>query len=93
MSLEQQFLTGAPASHDIDDKIPRTQEEIFGLNRLMTDKMRDTFGDVPVVPTVGNNDVFPHNVMFPGPSRTTTEYAEYVRSIPSHLPCAYGPQI
>ncbi|KAI7877443.1 hypothetical protein K492DRAFT_134045, partial [Lichtheimia hyalospora FSU 10163] len=31
--------------------------------RLVTDMMTDTFGDLPIIPTLGNNDVYPHNVV------------------------------
>lgn len=35
---------------------------------------------VPVVPTLGNNDIFPHNIMEPGPSQVTRQYADIWRS-------------
>ncbi|KAL2118945.1 hypothetical protein VTJ04DRAFT_5904 [Mycothermus thermophilus] len=30
--------------------------------------------DVPIVPTFGNNDILPHNILLPGPNRMLTEY-------------------
>lgn len=32
--------------------------------------------EVPVVPTFGNNDFLPHNIMLPGPNRWFIEYAD-----------------
>jgi endopolyphosphatase len=38
---------------------------------------------IPIVPTMGNNDIFPHNIMQPGPSKLTKEYVElWKRFIP-----------
>lgn len=31
---------------------------------------------IPVVPTLGNNDIYPHNIMEPGPNRITKEYLQ-----------------
>lgn len=31
---------------------------------------------VPIVPTLGNNDIYPHNIMQAGPSELTKEYVE-----------------
>lgn len=46
--------------------------------------MREVFGNptndpkgpftVPIVPTLGNNDIFPHNIMIAGPSDVTRKY-------------------
>ncbi|CCX12225.1 Metallo-dependent phosphatase-like protein [Pyronema domesticum] len=77
--------TGDSARHDNDVKIPRTPTEIYALNEMLVSKMVSTFGrsnatgsetNVPVVPTIGNNDIFPHNIMLPGPSKLTKEYVE-----------------
>jgi endopolyphosphatase len=77
--------TGDSARHDNDVKIPRTPTEIYALNEMLVSKMVSTFGrsnatgpetNVPVVPTIGNNDIFPHNIMLPGPSKVTKEYVE-----------------
>ncbi|OXG95688.1 endopolyphosphatase [Cryptococcus neoformans A2-102-5] len=67
--------TGDNARHDIDRKIPRTPREIFDLNRMIVDRMLDTFGrDMPIVPSIGNNDIYPHNVLAAGPNRITEEF-------------------
>lgn len=40
----------------------------------MAKKMIDTFGKhVPIIPTMGNNDIWPHNIILPGPNRVTEE--------------------
>ncbi|WOO77660.1 Endopolyphosphatase [Vanrija pseudolonga] len=67
--------TGDNSRHDIDREIPRTPKEIFDLNRMMAAKMVEVFGkDMPIVPSVGNNDIYPHNVLSPGPNRITEEF-------------------
>jgi len=77
--------TGDSARHDNDIKIPRTSAEIYDLNEMTVNKMIDVFGTspdaeyplaVPVVPTLGNNDIYPHNIMLAGPSELTKEYVE-----------------
>lgn len=61
-------------SHDSDRNLPRSPKEIFNLNQKMAQKMLDTFGKhVPIVPTMGNNDIWPHNIILPGPNRVTEE--------------------
>lgn len=84
--------TGDSARHDNDPKKPRTSQEIFDLNGMAVERMLQTFGNstnvddpntIPVVPTLGNNDIFPHNIMLPGPSKSTKEYVElWSRFIP-----------
>ncbi|WVR08267.1 hypothetical protein IAU60_005314 [Kwoniella sp. DSM 27419] len=67
--------TGDNARHDIDRELPRSPQEIFNLNRMMVSKMLDTFGsDVPIVPSIGNNDIWPHNVLAAGPNHVTEEF-------------------
>ncbi|KAI9238414.1 MAG: Metallo-dependent phosphatase-like protein [Podila humilis] len=71
--------TGDNARHDSDNTHPRTQDEIDTLNTIIASKFLDTFGGesqdptsgrarVPVVPSIGNNDVYPHNIMPAGPN-------------------------
>ncbi|BEI80477.1 hypothetical protein CcaverHIS002_0110060 [Cutaneotrichosporon cavernicola] len=67
--------TGDSARHDIDRFLPRSGKEIFDLNRMMAQRMVNTFGKkVPIIPSLGNNDVYPHNIMEPGPNRVTQEF-------------------
>ncbi|WRT69448.1 uncharacterized protein IL334_006434 [Kwoniella shivajii] len=67
--------TGDNARHDIDRSLPRSTSEIYKLNRMIVSKMLDTFGtDIPIVPSIGNNDIWPHNVMAAGPSKLTEEF-------------------
>ncbi|KAL1839010.1 hypothetical protein VTJ49DRAFT_1985 [Mycothermus thermophilus] len=35
--------------------------------------------DIPIVPTFGNNDILPHNILLPGPNRMLSEYASIWR--------------
>ncbi|OCF37058.1 endopolyphosphatase [Kwoniella heveanensis BCC8398] len=77
--------TGDNARHDIDRELPRSPREIFDLNRMMVGKMLDTFGtDIPIVPSIGNNDIWPHNVLAAGPNHITEEFLRiWSKFIPS----------
>lgn len=69
--------TGDSARHDRDEKIPRTMEEIIHLNEMLSQKFIDVFQDsIPVVPTIGNNDIMPHNTMKEGPNRWTKTFLD-----------------
>lgn len=89
LSLQQQIdfvvWTGDSARHDNDVHIPRTSGEIADLNEQVVNKMVEVFGNssdpvnpitVPIVPTLGNNDIYPHNIMLPGPSKLTHDFVE-----------------
>lgn len=69
--------TGDNARHDEDHEIPRPLDEIVALNRAVAKKMEDVFlrKGIPVVPSLGNNDVWPHNTLSPGPNEITDEFA------------------
>ncbi|KAL7410416.1 Metallo-dependent phosphatase-like protein [Mrakia frigida] len=78
--------TGDNARHDIDRTYPRTPQEIYNLNRMMSSKMYDIFKSkgVPVVPSLGNNDIWPHNILYPGPNAITNEFLDiWHKYIPS----------
>lgn len=49
--------TGDTARHDIDFTHPRSAEEIFGYNRWALEEVEKRFPGVPIVPSVGNNDI------------------------------------
>lgn len=82
--------TGDSARHDNDEEIPRTIEQVEGLNKLLVTKFVEVFGKdanindtdptndfiMPIVPTWGNNDVLPHNILAPGPNRWTKSYLD-----------------
>ncbi|KAF9259533.1 endopolyphosphatase [Marasmius fiardii PR-910] len=69
--------TGDNARHDNDRKLPRTTFEIYDLNRAVAHKMKDVFSSkgIPVVPSLGNNDVWPHNILLPGPNAITSQFS------------------
>lgn len=59
---------------------------MLGTNRLVADKFADTFADpsgvgltIPVVPTLGNNDILPHNILLPGPNKWLKYYTDIWR--------------
>jgi endopolyphosphatase len=74
--------TGDSARHDSDEDIPRSPSQVLGTNRLLASKFAETFSDnkhgvnVPVIPTFGNNDILPHNVLMPGPNKWLRSYAD-----------------
>ena len=80
--------TGDNARHDNDNRYPRTLKQIYASNKFLVDKMQDTFGRnkyskkfIPVIPTMGNNDVYPHNIMFAGPnSKIINEFRQMWRT-------------
>ncbi len=59
LPVEFVLYTGDGARHENDDSIPRPLSEIYDLNRQLTALFNAHFA-VPIVPTLGNNDVFPH---------------------------------
>ncbi|OBT76551.1 hypothetical protein VF21_05418 [Pseudogymnoascus sp. 05NY08] len=68
--------TGDSARHDKDEQIPRTAAEITDTNTQLADAFREAFADkgVPVVPTLGNNDILPHNILLGGPNKWLQTY-------------------
>ncbi|CAI6242741.1 unnamed protein product [Periconia digitata] len=79
--------TGDSARHDNDDGHPRTRRQIVQQNELMVEKFVEVFGTnkgghggsenafrIPIVPTFGNNDIMPHNILLKGPNEWTKKY-------------------
>lgn len=76
--------TGDAVRHDRDDRIPRVKPEVIDLNKFITNKMIDTFSTpkgkhhesltIPIVPTIGNNDIMPHNIFEKGPNEWTKAF-------------------
>ncbi|KAG1735733.1 Metallo-dependent phosphatase-like protein [Suillus paluster] len=69
--------TGDNARHDNDDDIPRPLDEIYDLNRAVAKKMEHVFlsKGIPVVPSLGNNDIWPHNTLSAGPNKIFEEFS------------------
>lgn len=72
--------TGDNIRHDNDRRIPRTQTEIVEMNKNMSDMFHELWAvpetegpflpeTIPIIPSLGNNDVFPHNVVDIGPGQ------------------------
>lgn len=77
--------TGDSARHDSDEQIPRTAKQILETNTYIAEKFAEVFGNgganhnptdmaVPVVPTFGNNDILPHNILLAGPNKWLNTY-------------------
>lgn len=78
--------TGDSARHDSDENIPRSRAQVLGSNRWIADKFAEILanpdGDglsIPVVPTLGNNDILPHNILAPGPNKWLRNYDDIWR--------------
>ncbi|KAI0175641.1 Endopolyphosphatase [Hypoxylon sp. FL1284] len=51
------------------------------MNQRIAESFLKTFSDdkglaVPVVPTFGNNDIYPHNILLPGPNKILKTYTD-----------------
>ncbi|KAI0432094.1 Metallo-dependent phosphatase-like protein [Xylaria sp. FL1042] len=71
--------TGDSARHDSDEELPRHNKDILDMNSRIADTFVETFSDekglvIPVVPTFGNNDIYPHNILMPGPNDVLQRY-------------------
>ncbi|KAK1757699.1 hydrolase-like protein [Echria macrotheca] len=78
--------TGDSARHDSDEEIPRNQGQVLGTNTWIADKFAELFAhpegrglEIPVVPTFGNNDILPHNILLPGPNAWLQHYTHIWR--------------
>ena len=85
--------TGDSARHDNDERIPRSMKQVEDLNKFLVHKFVEVFGKtdnindpdptndflIPIIPTIGNNDVLPHNIFKPGPNRWTKTFASIWR--------------
>ena len=85
--------TGDSARHDNDEKIPRSEKQVVQLNELLVRKFVEVFGKgnrindtdptndfiIPIVPTFGNNDILPHNILINGPNKWTKKYSSIWR--------------
>lgn len=54
--------TGDNARHDADRQMPRTAEDIIADNKAVA-KLMQSMGNMPFVPSIGNNDVYPHDTL------------------------------
>ena len=75
--------TGDSARHDSDEAIPRSPAQVQDSNQAIADRFADVFSDpsgealrIPVIPTLGNNDILPHNVLLPGPNKWLKRYTD-----------------
>ena len=88
-SIDFIVWTGDSARHDLDDQVPRTRDQVLGLNKMLVTKFVEVFGKddkshdddpnndmiIPIVPTFGNNDVVPHNILDKGPNFWTKQFS------------------
>ncbi|KAH0536409.1 hypothetical protein FGG08_006707 [Glutinoglossum americanum] len=96
-SIDFVIWTGDSARHDNDEKLPRSDKQVFGLNEYVVEKFVEVFGKddnindtdpnndmtIPIIPNFGNNDILPHNIMSWGPNKFTMEFSKiWERFIP-----------
>lgn len=88
-SVDFVVWTGDSARHDSDERISRTEKEVLELNEMLVAKFVEVFGKednindtdptndmrIPIIPTFGNNDIMPHNILAPGPNRWTKHFS------------------
>lgn len=85
--------TGDNVRHDNDREIPRTEFQIFETNENISLLLFESFKDrksldprqmvIPLIPSVGNNDVYPHNLFALGPTlQTRLMYKLWLNYIP-----------
>ncbi|KAI5861857.1 Metallo-dependent phosphatase-like protein [Durotheca rogersii] len=84
-SIDFVVWTGDSARHDSDERLPRRNADILAMNRRIANSFVSTFSDteglvVPVVPTFGNNDIYPHNILMPGPNQILRDYNDIWQS-------------
>lgn len=65
--------TGDNVRHDNDRNYPRFEKDIFDSNAKIAKIMYEKF-DVLPIPSLGNNDVYPHNLFAEGPTLQTREF-------------------
>lgn len=65
--------TGDNMRHDNDRRHPRNEVDIFDMNEEIAGMMQKRFGNLPI-PSLGNNDVYPHNLFAAGPTLQTREF-------------------
>ena len=96
---------GDSARHDNDEELPRTVRQVEDTNEMLVNKFVEVFGKkdrtndtdplndfiIPIVPTFGNNDILPHNIMDPGPNTWTKAFLRIWRQfIPEEQRHAFG---
>lgn len=65
--------TGDNVRHDNDREYPRFETDIFESNEKISRIMYEKFDILPI-PSLGNNDVYPHNLFAEGPTLQTREF-------------------
>jgi endopolyphosphatase len=75
--------TGDSSRHDSDESLPRSEDQVLQLNRYIAGKFQEVFAEedetgrlaVPIIPTFGNNDILPHNILLAGPNKWLRTYS------------------
>lgn len=62
------LMTGDAGRHDDDILLPRTGKQVKEANARVLQLLLGSFPNVPIIPTIGNNDVILHNSLAEGPN-------------------------
>ncbi|WFD04820.1 endopolyphosphatase [Malassezia vespertilionis] len=76
--------TGDSVRHDNDKDTPRTVQETMEAVRFSAQLLQHYFPGIPIVPNLGNNDVFKHNIMLPGHSKELDAFLDAWRDLIPH---------
>ncbi|KAI8084691.1 Metallo-dependent phosphatase-like protein [Halteromyces radiatus] len=78
--------TGDNARHDWDKQMKRNRSNVYESNRMMANMIHGSFGDIPVIPSLGNNDVIPHNriTMGNGTDKNTNRLLRFYQHLWKH---------
>eukprot|EP00127_Corallochytrium_limacisporum_P006333 Clim_evm44s225 gene=Clim_evmTU44s225 len=73
-----QFImwTGDSSRHDTDESKPRKHHEVVQEIRKVAKKIHSAFPSVPVIPSIGNYDLWPLNQLGEGPNEMLLELAD-----------------
>ncbi|RKP07477.1 Metallo-dependent phosphatase-like protein, partial [Thamnocephalis sphaerospora] len=72
--------TGDSARHE-DKKLPRTIDEVVDSNTRLINAVRTAFPSIPIVPSLGNNDVHPKDKLGNGPNPMLTRLLDAWKTV------------
>ncbi|TPX37962.1 hypothetical protein SmJEL517_g00270 [Synchytrium microbalum] len=78
--------TGDNARHDLDPAVPRTEAEVYSLNELVAKLVSNTFPGIPLIPSLGNNDLPFHNSLPYQPDGSSPTLNFYVKLWSKFIP-------
>jgi endopolyphosphatase len=77
--------TGDNARHD-SSHLPKSFNEIMEVNANLTKNMEEAFSGVPIIPSFGNNDLSPHNILSYDPKGKEPHLNFFAKLWEKHIP-------